>query len=38
VTFSTEVVFGTKIAKLDVREIESVLVNVVEKMADELIV
>jgi len=38
VTFSTEVVFGTWITKLDVRDIESVLVNVVDKIDDELIV
>jgi len=38
VTFSTEVVFGTRITKLDVGEIEKVLVNVAGKIDDELIV
>lgn len=37
-TFSTEVVFGTKVTMLNVGEIENVLVNVAEKIGDELIV
>jgi len=38
VTFSTEVVFGTRITKLDEREIECVFVNVADTIDDELIV
>lgn len=35
-TFSTEVVFGTRITKLDEGEIEKVLVNLADKIDDEL--
>ena len=38
VTFSTEVLFGTRTTKLDVGEIENVLANVADKIDDELIV
>ena len=37
-TFFIEVVFGTRVTMLNVGEIENVLVNVAEKIGDELIV